>query len=155
MKGNEKVLTALNGLLSDELAAINQYMVQASVCDVWGYGKLNTLLEAHAHAEMKHAEKLIDRIVFLEGTPIVSRLGPIRIGEQVPLMIENDRGAESTAILNYNLGVKVCVDMGDDGTREILEGNLRDEEGHLEDVEAQHTQLKQMGLQNYLSAQIG
>ena len=70
-------------------------------------------------------------------------------------MIENDRGAESTAILNYNLGVKVCVDMGDDGTREILEGNLRDEEGHLEDVEAQLTQLKQMGLQNYLSAQIG
>lgn len=154
MKGNDKVIATLNNLLADELAAINQYMVQASICDIWGYGKLHALFETHAKVEMHHAEKLIDRIVFLEGIPIVSKLGPIRIGEQVPAMLENDRSAEAIAIVGYNDGVKTCVTAGDDGTREILECVLREEEGHLEDVEGQLTQVKQMGLQNYLGAQV-
>ena len=144
MKGNEKVLTALNGLLSDELAAINQYMVQASVCDVWGYGKLNTLLEAHAHAEMKHAEKLIARILFLEGFPVVTSLDKISIGRVIEDMLANDLALELGAVTTYNSAIAVAVGVGDNATRDLLEGNLEDEIAHIDEIESMLAQIKQL-----------
>jgi bacterioferritin len=154
MQGNEQVLTTLNQLLADELTAINQYMVHAEMCDNWGYEELDEVIQARAITEMKHAEKLIARIIFLEGTPIVSNLNPIHIGADVAVQHENDWLAERDAIGSYNEGIQVAVQAGDNGTRDLLESILVDEEGHIDWIEAQQDQIAQMGIENYLAQQI-
>jgi len=154
MQGNEQVLATLNQLLADELTAINQYMVHAEMCDNWGYDELDEVIQARAITEMKHAEKLIARIIFLEGTPIVSNLNPIHIGADIAAQHENDWLAERDAIGSYNEGIQVAVQFGDNGTRELLESILGDEEDHIDWIEAQRDQIAQMGIENYLAQQI-
>jgi bacterioferritin len=153
MKGNEKIIAVLNDFLSDELTAINQYIVHSEMCDNWGYGKLHDAVEKRAIQEMKHAEKLIARILFLEGLPIVSELKKLNIGASVDAQLKNDHAAEAGAIQAYNEGIRLCFEVGDGGTRELIEDNLQDEEAHIDWLEAQLDQIKQMGLQNYLLAQ--
>jgi bacterioferritin len=153
MKGNDKVIAALNAFLADELTAINQYMVHSEMCADWDYGKLHEATEKRAREEMKHAEKLIARILFLEGQPIVSDLKKISIGASVDQQLKNDLAAEAGAIKAYNDGIRLCIDVGDGGSRELIEDNLEDEEEHLDWLEAQLDQISQMGLQNYLLAQ--
>ncbi len=155
MKGNEKVIEHLNARLAEELTAINQYMVHAEMCDNWGYKRLDEAIEKRAIDEMKHAETLIARILFLEGIPVVSNLNKISIGAEVPKMHANDHGAEATAIKNYNESIRLAVEMGDNGTRDLLQSILKEEEDHIDWIEAQLDQIKQMGLQNYLVEQIG
>ncbi len=155
MKGNNKLLEVLNGLLADELTAINQYVVHAEMAENWGYGKLKKLVSSRAITEMKHAEKLIERILFLEGTPIVGELNKIQIGADIPKQFANDLSAEMTAVKNYNSAVKVATDVGDNATSEMLKGILKDEDGHVNDIEEKLDQIKQMGLQNFLATQAG
>jgi bacterioferritin len=154
MKGALKVIKALNSLLADELTAISQYMVHAEMCDNWGYTKLHETIQKRAIDEMKHAEKLIGRIVFLEGIPIVSNLNKIHIGADVPKMFANDHEAESGAIKSYNAAILVCGDAQDYATREILEHILNDEDRHIDGIEAIQDQIAQMGIQVFLSTQI-
>jgi bacterioferritin len=154
MKGNEKVVQKLNAMLAEELTAINQYMIHSEMCANWGFQKLHELVEKRAIVEMKHAEKLIARILFLEGHPVVSRLNEIHIGADVPAQLENDRRAEDTAVSQYNDAVRIAVEAEDNGSREMLESILRDEEEHLDRLEAQLDQIRQVGLQNYLAEQI-
>ena len=155
MKGNEGIIARLNDLLADELTAINQYMVQSEMCDNWGYEKLHKALEKRAIDEMKHAERLIARILFLEGTPNVSKLNKINIGADVESQHGNDMKSEQGAIQAYNESIDLAVKHGDNGTRELLEQILKDEEDHLDWIEAQLDQIHQMGIQNYLAEQIG
>jgi bacterioferritin len=155
MKGDAKIVKKLNELLADELTAINQYMVHSEMCDNWGYKKLHSTFEKRAIDEMKHAEKLIGRVLFLEGIPVVSKLNDIHIGPEVEKQHANDLNAEATAIKSYNQGIKLARDLADNGTRELLESILKDEENHIDWIEAQLDQIKQMGIKNYLVEQIG
>ncbi len=154
MKGNEKIIAKLNDLLSDELTAINQYFVHAEMCENWGYERLHKKIRERAIDEMKHAEKLIARILFLEGRPIVSNLKDIHIGSEVPAHHQNDWDAENGAIASYNDGVRLALELRDNGTRELLDSILKDEEDHIDWIEAQLDQIKQMGVANYLVEQI-
>jgi bacterioferritin len=154
MKGNPKIIERLNALLSDELTATNQYIVHSEMCDNWHYDKLHNLVEKRAIDEMKHAEKLIARILFLEGIPIVSNLNKIHIGASVPDQLANDLGAELGAVQAYNDGIRLAVEVGDNGTRELWESILSDEENHVDWLEAQLDQIKQMGVQTYLVEQV-
>src|SRR3990172_4471459 len=121
MKGNPKVIKQLNARLADELTAVNQYIVHAEICENWGYEKLHGTIKKRAIDEMKHAEKLIARILFLEGQPLVSDLNKMHIGAEVPQMHENDRHAEEDAIKGYNESIRLAVEVWDNGTRELLE----------------------------------
>jgi len=154
MKGNDQVIAKLNFLLADELTAISQYMVQSEMCVNRGYKELAEVIEKRAIDEMKHAEKHIERILFLEGMPIVSELNKIHIGENVEAHHKNDWEAESAAIKAYNEAIKLAVELGDNGTREMLESILKDEEAHIDWIEAQLDQITQMGIQVYLAEQI-
>lgn len=154
MKGNEKVIALLNDFLADELTAINQYMVHSEMCANWGYDRLHEAVEKRAIVEMKHAEKLIARILFLEGQPAVNQLKKINIGATVDSQLKHDLDAEADAIQGYNNGIRLCLELGDNGSRELIEDNLEDEEEHLDWLEAQLDQISQMGAQNYLLAQV-
>jgi bacterioferritin len=154
MKGNDKVVEKLNFLLADELTAISQYMVHAEMCDNWGYGHLAEAIEKRAIEEMKHAEKHITRILFLEGMPIVSELNKMHIGDGVEAILKNDWDSEAVAINAYNEAIRLVVEMSDNGTRELLQSILKDEENHIDWIEAQIDQIKQMGIQTYLSEQV-
>jgi bacterioferritin len=151
MKGKPDILSTLNGLLAEELTAINQYMVHSEMCDQWGYEALHKAIEKQAIDEMKHAEKLIQRIIFLEGSPTVSRLNTIKIGKTVEEMVTNDQDAEQVAVEAYNVAIKKAIEHQDHGTREILDHILKDEEAHLDWNEQQRELIAQMGLQNYLT----
>jgi bacterioferritin len=153
MKGNEKLIQALNGLLADELTAINQYVVHGEMAEDWGYGKLKKSVGARSITEMKHAEKLIERILFLEGIPNVGSLNKIHIGADVPQQCANDLAAEMTAVAGYNSAIKLATDLGDNATKEILEGILKDEDGHVNEIEEKLDQINQMGIQHFLSIQ--
>jgi bacterioferritin len=155
MKSNDKLIQTLNGLLADELTAINQYVVHGEMAENWGYGKLKKSVGARSMTEMKHAEKLIERILFLEGTPVVGELNKIHIGANVPRQYANDLAAEMTAVTNYNRAVKLATDLGDNATREILAGILKDEDGHVNEIEEKLDQIKQMGVQQFLAIQAG
>jgi bacterioferritin len=154
MKGDPKVIDVMNSLLGEELTAINQYMVHAEMCDNWGYDKLDKVIQKRAIDEMKHAEKLIARIIFLEGTPIVSKLNDIHIGAEVPKMFDNDHNAEEGAIKHYNAGILICGEAKDFATRDMLEGILQEEDGHIDRIEATQDEIKQIGIQVYLSTQL-
>ncbi len=153
MKGNEKLLTVLNQLLADELTAISQYMVHSEMCESWGYGKLHKAIEGQAMDEMHHAEWLIQRIIFLEGSPVVSKLNPMKIGAAVPEMIGNDEADELGAVRSYNAGIRLAREVEDQGTADLLTKILKMEEGHVDWAEEQRDQIGQMGLQNYLANQ--
>jgi bacterioferritin len=155
MKGNDKVIAELNVLLADELSAINQYMVHSEMCANWGYGELHEAIEKRAITEMKHAEMHIGRIIFLDGRPVVSNLNPLHIGGDVQEQLRNDLGAEQGAVKAYNDAVKLAAEVGDNGTRVMLEGILKDEEDHLDWLETQLDQIEQMGIQNYLVEKVG
>ena len=150
MKGNDKVIAALNALLADELTAINQYMVHSEMCDNWGYNKLHKAIEKQAMDEMHHAEWLIQRIIFFEGAPIVSRLNPIKIGKNVPEMINNDNADELNGVVAYNDAIKLAQDVKDQGTVDLLTKILKMEEGHVDWADMQNSQIEQMGLDKYL-----
>ena len=153
MKGNEKLLTVLNQRLADELTAINQYMVHSEMCENWGYSKLHTAIKKQAMDEMHHAEWLIERIIFLEGTPVVSKLNSVKIGKTVLEIVSNDQDAELTGLLAYNAAIKVAHEVADEGSVELLTKILKMEEGHVDWAEIQRTQIDQMGLVNYLTNQ--
>jgi bacterioferritin len=154
MKGNEKIIARLNALLGDELAAANQYILHAEICENWHYGKLHETSKKRAIDEMKHAEKLIARILFLEGQPSVSQLGAIGIGSDVQDIHKKDWGAESKAVGDYNAAINFAQESGDGGTRELLESILGDEEAHIDWIEGQRDQITQMGIATYLGEQI-
>lgn len=153
MKGNEKIIENLNFLLEDELTAINQYIVHSEMCANWGYERLHKSIEKRAIEEMKHVEKLIARILFLDGMPIVSNLNKVKIGALVENQLKNDLVAEENTAKIYNEGIHLAVKLNDNGTRDLLEANLLDEERHIDWIEAQLSQIKQMGIQNYLADQ--
>jgi len=155
MKGDPKVIDVLNSLLADELTAVNQYMVHSEMCDDWGYEKLHKSIEKRAIDEMKHAEKLIGRILFLEGIPIVSKYNEIHIGADVSEMYKNDHLAEADAIKSYNSAIALCGEARDYATRDILEAILKDEDAHIDNIEAIQDEIEQMGIQVFLSMQLG
>ncbi len=154
MKGNEQVIDKLNQLLAEELTAINQYMVHSEMDEDWGYSKLHESVEKRAFTEMKHAEKLIERILYLEGSPIVSNLNKIHIGPEVTKQHQSDLGLEKDAVKHYNEAIAMAAEKGDNGTRELLTEILEQEEAHIDDLEARLDQIQQMGIQNYLSQQV-
>ena len=151
MKGDPTLIATLNSLLADELTAINQYMVHSEMCANWDYAKLHKVIEKRAIVEMKHAEKLIGRILFLEGIPVVSDYRKIFIGADVPKMFENDRMAEAGAIKSYNAAIKLAGEVADFATRDILQSILTDEDSHIDEIEGTQDQISQMGLQVFLS----
>lgn len=155
MKGNDQIIALLNDRLSEELTAINQYIVHSEMCASWGYDKLHDLIEKRAIGEMKHSEELIARILFLEGTPIVNHLCPMHIGEDVEKILRNDWEAERGAVENYRQSVRIAAEVSDFGTKQMFEEILVDEEGHIDWIEEQLDQIKQMGLQIYLAEQVG
>ena len=154
MKGDAKVIKALNEILSGELAAINQYFLHARMCKHWGYMKLGDKIYKESIDEMKHAQTLIDRILFLEGIPNVQRLDTISIGETVPEQLQSDLGLEETAIPRLKKAIALCNDSNDHGTREILEHILVSEEEHAEWLETQLSLLQSLGKENYLAQQL-
>ena len=154
MKGNAMLIETLNSLLSDELTAINQYVVHAEMANNWGYKKLHDSVEKRARQEMMHAEKLIGRILFLEGIPIVSNLKKIYIGADVPKQLANDHIAEETAIIANNNGIKMAGEVSDFATREILEAILNDEDRHIDEIESMLDQLRDMSLPVFLSSKV-
>ncbi len=154
MKGNEKLLTILNQRLADELTAINQYMVHSEMCENWGFGKLHNAIRMQAMDEMHHAEWLIERIIFLEGLPEVSRLNPIKIGKTVLEMVANDQKAEIKGLKDYNAAIKLSHEVADEGSVDLLTKILKMEEGHVDWAEIQRSQIEQMGIENYLSNQV-
>jgi len=155
MKGDPKLLKTLNSLLADELTAINQYMVHSEMCDDWGYEKLHKELEKRAIDEMKHAEKLIGRILFLEGLPIVSELKKLFIGSDVPKMFVFDHKAEEDAIKAYNEAIALAGAVKDNATRDLLQTILNDEDKHLDEIEEVQDQIKQMTLPIFLTTKVG
>ncbi len=155
MKGDPKLIDTLNSLLADELTAINQYIVHAEMCEDWGYGKLHHGFEKRAIDEMKHAEKLIGRILFLGGTPIVTDLNRIHIGAEVPAQVENDRVAEEGAIKAYNEAIALAGELKDYATRDILVQILNDEDRHMDELEEMLDQMEQMSLPIFLTTQVG
>src|SRR5512143_1181052 len=155
MKGNEKILETLNSLLSEELTAINQYMVHSEMSANWGYEKLHKHFEKQAIDEMKHAEKLIGRILFLEGTPIVNELGRISIGADASKQLASDHALELGAIKAYNDAIKLAGTVGDFATREILEHILQEEDAHIDRIEELRDQIGHMTLPLFLATQVG
>lgn len=155
MKGNQQLIDTMNSLLADELTAVSQYMVHANICANWGYDKLDKVIEKRAIDEMKHAEKLIARIIFLEGKPVVGTLREFTIADNVPAMFDNDHVLEDGAIVAYNKAIKQAGDVNDFATREMLESILQDEDRHIDGIEEVQDEIKQIGIQVFLSTQLG
>jgi bacterioferritin len=153
MKTNKKLLDALNDLLADELTAISSYMVQAEQSEEWGYGKLHRALKHQAKDEMHHAEWLVERILFLEGTPVMSKLNPMKIARTVPEMLGASEEDELRAVKAYNKAIALARELADEGTAHGLGKILRMEEAHMDWAERQRLQIEQLGLQNYLARQ--
>jgi bacterioferritin len=154
MKGNTQLIASLNALLADELTAVSQYMVHSEMCANWGYEKLHKHFEKRAIDEMKHAESLIGRILFLEGLPIVSKLTKLTIGSEIPKMLVNDLAHEMVAVKGYNEGIALAGKVGDFATRELLEKILKDEDGHVDGIEELQDQIGHMTLPLFLTTQL-
>jgi len=154
MKGNATLIEQLNARLAEELTAISQYMVHAEMCASWGYGKLHKAIEHQAIDEMHHAEWLIARIIFLDGAPVVSKLNPIKIGKTVLEMITNDQEGELEAVKAYNDTIKLADHVGDKASSDLLTKILKMEEDHVDWAEIQRAQIDQIGVENYLAAQV-
>jgi len=153
MKGNDKLIAVLNQLLADELTAISQYMVHSEMCDNWGYEKLHKAIEQQAMDEMHHAEWLIQRIIFFEGAPIVTKLNSMKIGKSVLEMVTIDQADELDAIQAYNAAIRLAQEVDDQATADLLRKILLMEEGHVVWAEQQSDQIEQMGRENYLTNQ--
>lgn len=154
MKGDAKVIKLLNQVLKAELTAINQYFLHAEMCHNWRYEKLYGFIRKESIDEMKHAEALMERILYLEGTPNMTDYFKINIGPTVEQQFKNDLQLEYEAVDRLNEGIKACVAVGDNGSRELLEKILVDEEGHVDWLEAQLHAIEEMGIQNYLAQQL-
>jgi bacterioferritin len=154
MKGNEKVIAALNEALHEELTAINQYFLHSEMCENWGYEKLSKYVKKLSIAEMKHAEKLIERILFLDGTPNMAAPIQLKVGSAVNQQLENDLGLELGAVKLYNDSLKLARAEGDNGTADLLLSILKDEEDHADWQESQLTLINQVGYELYLSEQV-
>lgn len=154
MKGNTKIIEALNEILTAELTGINQYFIHAKMCANWGYHRLAKKNREESIGEMKHADELIERILFLEGVPNLQRLGKVRVGEKVVEQMKLDRQLEVDAVTMLNRSIALAVELGDNGTRELLEDLLTSEEDHLDWLETQLELVKQIGEENYLAQQI-
>ena len=155
MKGDPQVLDVLNRALTIELTAINQYFCQAKMCKNWGFQALARKHYQESLGEMKHAEKLIDRILFLEGTPEIARYDVIRVGTDVKEQFENDLRLEMGGVKHYNQAIELCAKVKDNGTRELLEPILSESEEHVDWLETQLHLIEAVGLQNYLTEQMG
>jgi len=155
MQGDKSVIEQLNAALSSELTAIVQYMTQSEMCQGWGYKRLGALTKARAIEEMKHAEGLIERIIFLDGIPRVEVGLKPQLGSKVEEQLDIDLRDELDAVRQYNDGVKICAEAKDDGSKSVFESMIRDEERHADFLEAQLHAIKEMGIANYLSQQIG
>jgi bacterioferritin len=151
MKGDAKVIAVLNEVLKAELTAINQYFLHAEMCENWGYEKLAKHTRKESIEEMQHAEKLMERILYLDGTPNMTDYFKINIGPNVKAQLQNDLNVEYDAVKRLNRGVALCVQVGDNGTRDLLEGILTDEEEHIDWLEAQLHAISEMGIENYLA----
>jgi len=154
MKGNPKIIETMNALLADELTAVSQYMVHSEMCDDWGYARLHKAVEGRAKDEMRHAEMLIGRILFLEGKSTVSKINPMHIGNTVEDQLNSDHESEAGAVANYNAAIAQAGELCDHGTRDMLTSILKEEEAHIDWLEAQKDQIAQMGIQIYLSLQV-
>lgn len=153
MKGNKKLLTVLNSLLADELTAINMYMLHSEMCENWGFSKLHAAIRKQSIDEMKHAEWLIERIVFFDGYPTVSNLNEMKIGKSVSEIINNDYAKELNVVRAYNEAVNLAREVDDQGTVDLMTKILKMEEGHVDWAEIQLAQIAQMGIENYLVTQ--
>jgi len=154
MKGKAEVLEVLAGALTEEMGAAVQYILHAEMCDNWGYKALGGFTRKRAIEEMKHAEKLIERILFLEGTPDVQALPKIEAGKDVADQFTIDLKGEHTAIINYNKGYATCAKAGDQGSADLLQANLHDEERHVDYLETQLSIIKELGLADYLAQKL-
>ncbi len=153
MKGKREIIDILNDVLTAELTAINQYFVHSEMCENWGYQRLHETIRKHSIGEMKHAEEVIERVLFLDGVPNVQRLGKVNIGETVQEQLKVDLALEMDALPRLSSGIETCRKEGDHGSRILLEKILAEEEEHVDWLEAQHDQIRQMGLENYLANQ--
>ncbi len=153
MRGNDRVIAALNEALRSELQAINQYFVHSEMDENWGYERLEDIIKRDAITEMKHAEKLIERILFLEGEPNMHPF-EINVGRNVKQQMENDLALEKDAVAKYNASIALCREVGDNRSRELFEELLEDEEGHIDFLEAQLHQIQEIGYERYLSQQV-
>lgn len=154
MRGNSRVIAALNEGLKSELTSINQYFVHAEMNENWKYDRLYDSIRERAMTEMRHAEAFIERILFLEGEPNMSDLFQVKVGRNVKQMMENDLALEMDAVNRYNASIELCREVGDNGTRELFEKTLKDEEEHVDEIEAELNQIKEVGTEGYLAQQI-
>ena len=155
MKGKPEVLAELSERLKEELAAINQYILHAEMCDNWGYTRLSKKTKMQAIGELKHAEHIVERILFLEGLPRMDQLAKITIGSTVKKQLENDLALEKGAVADYNKSIDICRGVGDNATADFLKEILKDEEDHVDMLETELSMIEQMGLENYLARQMG
>jgi bacterioferritin len=154
MKGHDRIIETLNEVLTAELTAINQYFIHARMCENWGYERLWKKIRAESIEEMKHADELIERILYLEGLPNLQRLGKVNVGQTVPEQLRLDLGVEKAALKMLNDAVELARSLGDNGSRELLEKILTDEEEHTNWIEAQLSLIEQVGEGHYLAQQI-
>jgi len=155
MKGDGKVIEALNRALTTELTAINQYFVQAKMLKNWGYLTLAKKMHEESIGEMKHADRIIERILFLEGIPNIARYDVIRVGKDVREQFQNDLKLEMSGVKGYNETIELCIKVKDSGTRELLEEILVSSEDHVDWLETQIGLIERIGLQNYLAEKLG
>ena len=154
MRGHEQVVSVLNEVLTAELTAINQYFIHARMCENWGYERLWKKIRDESIGQMRHADRLIERILYLEGVPNLQRLGKVNVGQTVPEQLRLDLEVEKAAIKMLNSGIETCRGLGDNGSRELLEDILSGEEKHTNWIEAQLTLIQQTGESHYLAQQI-
>jgi bacterioferritin len=155
MKGKPEVLKVLQEMLKEELGAINQYFLHNEMCENWGFEALSKHVKKVSINEMRHAEELIERMLFLEGVPNLSELPKLNVGKDVKQQLQNDLALEHSAVAGYNEAIATCRKAGDNGTADFLKGILADEEGHVDFFEEQLDLIEQIGLQNYLAQQLG
>jgi bacterioferritin len=154
VQGDAEIIEILNDVLTAELTAINQYFIHAKMCDNWGYARLADYIKHESIDEMKHADQVIERILYFDGVPNMQRLFPVRVGETVPEQFTLDLGLETDGIARLNAGIATCVAKGDNGTRALLEGILVSEEEHADWLETQLEAIRQIGESAYLAQQL-
>ena len=155
MKGKPEALAVLSKMLREELGAISQYFLHAEMCENWGYSRLSELIKKQSIGEMKHAEILIERILFLEGVPNMADLPKLNIGKDVRQQLQNDLDLEKSAVAEYNQAVATCIKAGDNSSADLMKELLKDEEEHVDFLETQLSLIKDLGLENYLVEQMG
>jgi bacterioferritin len=155
MKGKPEALAALSKMLREELGAISQYFLHAEMCENWGYSRLSELIKKQSIGEMKHAEILIERILFLEGVPNMADLPKLNIGRDARQQLQNDLDLEKSAVAEYNQAVATCIKAGDNSSADLMKELLKDEEEHVDFLETQLSLIKDLGLENYLVEQMG